>query len=309
MQVNPILLATLLLAGGAAWAAEQSAPAAMPPVHDHGAMMKMEGGGRPMVWTALPLLKIKMSGSNRQNREVLVVPQNIVAANVEAWSNNLQDAARHRQLPMELAGAKLDKPTTGGFHLLTAREEQGDAVRVASTVYYFGERGAENPTAMFMQQKNELEIIPQPHPREHSRYRANERWKFLLRFNGQPLANHKVQLATSNGSHTELLSNAAGVVEVAIPDDFKPVAESQAAGGHDHGMRRGADLVLAAEHVADGKTYLTAFNSSYGPDAFDQRSLALGLGFTLLGMIGAAPLLRQKKAGQKPDATGDKQEV
>jgi len=36
---------------------------------------------------------------------------------------------------------KLDKPARGGFHWLAAREEQSGAVRVASTVYYFGERG------------------------------------------------------------------------------------------------------------------------------------------------------------------------
>jgi len=60
--------------------------------------------------------------------------------------------------------------------------------------------------------------------------------------------------------------------------------------------------VLATEHAEGGKTYLTGFNSSYGPDAFDQRSLAMGLGFTLLGMMGAVPLLRQRKAATKATA-------
>jgi len=308
-----ILIAALGTSLSIAQAAEApvAVSAVMPAGHDHAAMagaMGMEGMARSKAWTGLPLLKAKMSGKTRETTVITIVPQNIVAANIDAYSNNLKDENAHRLLPLEMAGAKLDKPATGGFQLLTAREEQGDAVRVASTVYYFGERGAKNPTAMFMQQKNELEIIPQPYPREHSRYRANEDWKFLVRFNGQPLANQKMNLETSNGSKVEALTDAAGVLSVHIPDDFKPIEEKKEGAAHDHGMRRGADLVLATEYVEGGKTYLTAFNSSYGADAFDNRSLAMGLGFMLLGMAGAVPLLRQKKSGKQPTQAADTKE-
>ena len=251
------------------------------------------GVGKPAAWTAFPTLKTKTSGESRERRVTNVIPQNIAAGNVDAYSNNASDAKPHRQLPLEMAGAKLDKPESGGFHWLTAREEQGDRVRVASTVHFFGERGAQNPTAMFMQQKHELELIPQPYPREHSRYRANEDWKFLVRFNGKPFAGQWVRLETQNGTRFDFISDAQGVVTVRIPDDFKAV-EKKAGGSHDHG-RRSADFVLAIEHAEGGKTYLTAFNASYGTDAFYQRDLLMGLGFTLLGMIGAAPLLRQRK--------------
>lgn len=310
MRMNAILIAALIASPPLAYADET--PAVAPKAvqhggHDHAATAGangMGGMGRPTAWTALPILKTRMSGENRETMVITVVPQNIAVGSIDAYSNNLKDEKAHRQLPMEMAGAKLDKPASGGFQVLTAREEQADAVRVASTVYYFGERGAKNPTAMFMQQKNELEIIPQPYPREHSRYRANEDWKFLVRFNGQPLASRKVSLETSNGSKSELLTDAQGVLNLHVPDDFKPVEEKKPAGAHDHGVRRGADFVLAAEHVDGGKNYLTAFNGSYGPDAFEGRNLALGLGFTLLGMLGAVPLLRQRKDEQKnEDAT------
>ncbi len=112
-----------------------------------------------------------------------------------------------------------------------------------------------------------------------------------MRFNGKPLASQKVALETQNGSKAGFVSDAQGVVTVHLPDDFKAEAEKE---GGKHGVP-GADFVLATGHVADGKAYLTAFNSSYGKDAFDQRSLARGLGFTLLGMIGAVPLLRSRK--------------
>ncbi len=315
MKTNSILMAILAASISVAQADEHpmAASGVMPASHDHAAMagaMGMEGMGRPRAWTELPLLKSKMSGANRESTVIMIVPQNIVAANIDAYSNNLKDENAHRQLPMEMAGAKLDKPATGGFQLLSAREEQAESVRVASTVYYFGERGAKNPTAMFMQQKNELEIIPQPYPREHSRYRANEDWKFLVRFNGQPLVNQKVKLETSNGSKVEMLTDTAGVLSLHVPNDFKQVEEKKEGAGHDHGMRRGADLVLATEYVAEGKTYLTAFNSAYGADAYDNRNLAMGLGFALLGMVGAAPLLRQKKTEKKVDtATTTKEEM
>lgn len=266
--------------------------------HDHAAMM--QGMGKATAWTLYPTLKARMSGESRETMKTVIVPQNIVAASIDVWSNNLKDGKAHRQLMMEMGGAMLDKPANGGFHMLTAREEQANLVRVASAVYYNGERGAENPTAMFMRQKNELEVIPQPYPREHSRYRAGEDWKFLVRFNGQPLPGQKVYLETSNGSMAEFVADAQGVVTLHVPDDFKAEEESKAAGGHNHG-RAGAEFVLATEHVDGGKTWLTAFNSSYGKNAYDQRSLALGLGFTLLGMLGAAPLLRKRKTAKKSE--------
>lgn len=259
-----------------------------------GDVAKMAGMGKPATWTMFPTLKTKVSGQGREGRVVTVVPQNIVANSIDAYSNNIKDAKGRRQLPLDMAGAKLDKPAAGGFHWLAAREEQAGRVQVASTVHFFAGSDGQNPTALFMQQKHELEIIPQPFPREHSRYRANEDWNFLVRFNSKPLANQKVLFETMNGTKTELVSDAQGVVTVRVPDDFEAEVQQKTAGSHDHG-RRSSDFVLAAEHAEGGKSYLTAFNGSYGTDAFYQRSIAMGLGFTLLGMIGAVPLLRQRK--------------
>jgi hypothetical protein len=259
----------------------------------HGAA-EMAGAARPTSWTAFPTLKTKVNGKDRERRVITVVPQGMAANRIDAYSNNPDDTQAQRELVLEMAGARLGKLESGGFHWLSAREEQGSMVRVASTVYYSSERGAQSPTAMFMRQKHELEIIPQPFPREHSRYRANEDWQFLVRFNGKPLAGQWVRLETRNGYRADFISDTQGVVTVGIPDDFGKAAQKKSGDSHDHG-RRSADFVLATEHEDGGRTYLTAFNSSYGADAFDQRSLALGLGFTLLGMAGAVPLLRQRK--------------
>jgi len=241
-----------------------------------------------------------------------VVPQNIVANSIDAYSNNLKDDTGRRQLPLDMAGAKLDKPASGGFHWLSASEELGGRVLVASTVYSFGERGAKDPTAMFMLQKHNLEIIPQPYPREHSRYRADENWKFLIRFNGQPLSGKTVVLETQNGTKSEFVSDAQGVVSVLLPDDFKSEPEKKEAAERPRGMMmgmQGVDFVLGTEHAEGEKSYLTAFNGSYGKNAYDKRSMAMGLGFTLLGMVGAVPLLRQRKAEPKSGDATIKKEV
>jgi hypothetical protein len=150
---------------------------------------------------------------------------------------------------------------------------------------------------MFLKPKNELELIPQPFPREHSRYRANEDWQFLVRFNNQPLPQHAVQLLTQNGTTSTFTSDAKGVVTVRFPNDFK-AENTPAAGQHSH-ERRGSSFVLASEQHQGDKSYLTSFNGQYGADAFDQRNLAMGLGFVALGMLSALPLLRQrtKKGG------------
>jgi hypothetical protein len=303
------VLCLSLVASPLAWSEEtghsshDAAPAAAENASAHASMGHEHGGmGQSRQWTALPILKTRMSGESRQDRVVTVVPRNIVANSIFASSNNLHDKNGVRALPLEMAGARMDKPETGGFHWLFAREDDGADVHIASTVYNFGERGADNPTAMFMVKKNELEIIPQPYPREHSRYRAGEQWKFLVRFNGQPLAAQKVVVETSNGTRTEAVSDATGVVTVQVPDDFKEVATQKPAEAgkpqehnHNMGASKSADIVLATEIQAADKHYLTAFNSSYGPNPYDGRNLVLGLGFAIFGMLGATPLLRQRK--------------
>ena len=180
MKLNVVLMMAWLVSAPLAHAEKEAMPSSgmMHGGHDHSGMPGMDGMmHKPVPWTAFPLLKTRMSGESRDTMVTTVVPQNIVANSIDAYSNNLKDDTGRRQLPLDMAGAKLDKPASGGFHWLSASEEQGGRVLVASTVYSFGERGAKDPTAMFMLQKHNLEIIPQPYPREHSRYRADENWK------------------------------------------------------------------------------------------------------------------------------------
>ena len=193
-------------------------------------------------------------------------------------------------------------PKVGNYHWLQARDETEGEVRVATTVAYFSNPGPA-PTALLAQAKSELELVPEPLPREHGQYRESEKWTFLVRFQGQPLTNQPLLLETEAGSRMPLASDAQGRVRVLFPRDMTRSAESGAGDGHGRG-RPGA-FVLSTLHEAGGRRYLTAFNGSYGPDPERTRSLAAGAGFGLLGMVLATPLLRRPRstAPEKSGAT------
>ena len=196
-----------------------TAPPAVQTRHDNAGMEQM------LSWTGSPLLKIRKNaarGGGQNSASTVIVPENIAPDAIRAYSNRVKDKTGQRILPVETGAALLDKPASGGLHMLTAREERAGRVLVASTVYYFGRKASKNPTTMFMQQKNELEIIPQPYPGEHGRYRANEKWKFLVRFNSRPLAGQRVVFESQNGTRKEFVSDRKGVVSVLIPNDFNP---------------------------------------------------------------------------------------
>lgn len=180
----------------------------------------------------------------------------------------------------------------GNYHWLQAGETSQLGVVTASTAHYFANPGPA-PTAMLHLAKAELEIVPQPLPREHWRYRAGETWAFLVRFRGQPLADMGVRLETSGGTQQVFRTDAEGVVRVRFPAD---VAEPAARGGHDHG-RGGQNRFVLAAGLTDttGRYHLTGFNHVYGAAADAGRSLPMGLGFLALGGLIALPLTRRRK--------------
>jgi hypothetical protein len=184
----------------------------------------------------------------------------------------------------------------GNYHWLIAREESPEQVTVASTAWYFSNPGA-SPKALLQRVRHELEIIPDPLPREHSQYREGERWRFLVRFRGKPLPGIKLQLETEAGTRSSMVVDRDGIATVVLPRDLDPA--SAKGGGH---MSRGprGGFVLAVRHEAEGRRYLTAFNGNYGADPGRTQSLAWGAGFGVLGMALALPLVIRRK--EKTDA-------
>lgn len=186
-------------------------------------------------------------------------------------------------------------PKVGNYHWLQARGEEGREVRVANTVAYFSNPGPA-PTALLAQARSELELVPEPLPREHGQYRESEKWTFLVRFQGQPLDNQPVLLETEAGTRMPLASDAQGRVRVLFPRDMGNAKGTGPAAAGGHGRARPGGFVLSTLYEVGGRRYLTAFNGSYGPDPERSRSLAAGLGFGFLGMVLAVPLLRRPRS-------------
>lgn len=322
-SINLILSATLALACASAMAEGRpaggrpaGAPAATEAVHhdqhDPAPAQAAAPAGKPAAaaasqgkwqgreWTKYPLLTPMMGrGGDRAVAKLAV--KNLQPAELEVFAAEGPADRLRRQVPVTPEGTRIEAvtPKIGNYHWVSAREEAEGKVTVASTAAYFGNPGAA-PTALLLKQKSELEIIPQPLPREHGSYRESDKWQFLLRFNGQPLANKELKLETEFGTKTAFTSDAKGLVTVLFPLDFKPADPAK---GHDQhmGPRKGK-FVLVAEHDEGGKHYLTAFNYAYAPDATTGKNLMAGAGFGVFGMLLAVPLLRRKKADNKNSA-------
>ncbi len=256
--------------------------------HDHGGGERA-ASGLP-AWTHYPLL-VTARGGDRGG--VRVAAANLVAPVLDVYAPKNWSGEGHWELPLSAGAEVRPSPEVGNYHWLAARAAMPEYVAVASSAFYFANPGPA-PTAMLDAKKSELEVIPRPLPREHAGYRAGEEWPFMVRFQGEPLKGQKLVLETANGSRAEFVTDGGGVAKIRFPDDFKPARSGE--GGH--GMRRQAGFVLAAEHEAGGTGYLTTFNYSYGPGAYDNKSLWAGAGFAVLGMGMALPLLRRRKENQ-----------
>lgn len=256
--------------------------------HEHGAVP-----GEARSWTQQPLL---LPAGKRGEREAAQV--RVVGITTETLAVHAPDAlvgALPREFPLVDGVAAIAPASSkvGNYHWLVAREETPASVRVATTAWYFGNPGP-SPKALLARPKHELEIVPDPLPREHGSYRESEKWRFVVRQDGKPLAGQALLLETEFGSRSRFVTDQDGAVIVLIPRDFRPAANEKAAG---HG-RPSARFVLSTEAQVGERHYLTAFNANYGPDAERGRSLAWGAGFCLAGMLAATPLMRRRVPGE-----------
>ncbi|MEW6132523.1 MAG: hypothetical protein AB1591_05070 [Pseudomonadota bacterium] len=257
-----------------------STAGAAPPPADCGAV-------EAEAFSVLPML-LPAGRGDRQGAHYCL--SNLRAEAAAAW-NGTGGFGSPKRLPVRKSGFGVSAGKTGNYHWLQATEKSALGVTTASTAHYFAAPGPA-PTAMLQLPKAELEIVPQPLPREHWRYRAGETWSFLVRFWGEPLANTDVRLKTSGGARREYRTDERGIARVHFPLDATSGAHAV---GHDHGRPEQHRFVLSVDvKGADGRRYLTTFNHHYGPPAGAGRSLPLGLGFLALGGLIALPLAMRR---------------
>ena len=254
-------------------------------------------GGRPggmREWTRAPLLVGRPVKDDRG--AAMIGARGLNATSVTVYAADGPIDRRKREFALAPEGARIEAvaPKTGNYHWVVARDETPEAVKVASTAWYFANPG-DAPSAMLATPKHELEIVPAPLPREHRSYREAEKWNFLVRLNGKPLPAQAVALETEFGSRTTATTDASGIATLVIPRDFK--ADPKADGETEDPRARGR-FVLSTEKEDGGKHYLTAFNYSYTQDPERTRSLGWGAAFGLLGMVAATPLLRRRQSSE-----------
>ncbi len=298
--MNTRIPLSLLAMAAVSWPAfaqhNHGAPSASPAPATAVAPGGRSGGGRPSMreWTKQPLLIGRPVKDSRAVAQIMA--RGLTAGGVTVYAADGPTEARKREFAIGADGARIEAvaPKTGNYHWVVAREESPELVKVASTAWYFGNPG-DGPTDMLAATKHELEIVPSPLPREHRSYREAEKWKFLVRFNGQPLAGQALSMETEFGSRTNAVTDAMGIATLVIPRDFK---QPQKGDGETEDPRARGRFVLATEKEDGGKRYQTAFNYSYTQDPERSRSLGWGAAFGILGMVAATPLLRRRHQAQ-----------
>lgn len=177
----------------------------------------------------------------------------------------------------------------GGFHWLSSRAFGETEIRSAASVLMFPGKGP-SPEKLLSDYQMGLDIRPVRLP-ERGGYREGSRWDFLVRFDGLPLAATTLLLETENGSSEKFETNQQGIAHVTFPRDFDSASIDKEAGA----ARTRKGFAVSAVWEGNGVRHSSAFNYFYTPDLMRERSLAWGMGFTLLGMCLAFPLLRRKE--------------
>ena len=213
-------------------------------------------------------------------------------AQVELWRPDLTVQ------PTEIEQGKVIFKGTGvdNYHAIVARRTEGNLKEAAIRYHYArGKPSGHSSTELTAAVKSELEIVPDPIPREHYRYHSDQTWDFILRFNGAPLPGSQVLLKTDHGTEVIATSGADGRVSMHIPDDFPDIVEGER-------DKRSAEFTVTAEHAEGEQRYRTTLNAFYrvNPQYWQSTTMGIvvaGMGFVAGGFIGG--MGRKQRKGKK----------
>lgn len=210
---------------------------------------------------------------------LLGVPE---GASAVLWKPDLE-----RQ-PLEVKGGGVGFPRTGmgDYHAIVA-EWEGESAREARIRYLYmrGRPSGHSPGELLAEAKTELEIVPDPLPREHYRYNSADRWGFRVRFREAPLAGVPVWLETAHGSGLEARTDAEGRVAFELPDDFPSVTPGRRA-------TPPAGYSLSVEHAGGRGRFHTVLLADYHAGPHHWQSTGWGLGVLALGLVAGLAVSR-----------------
>jgi len=252
-------------------------------------------GGAPKgpaapTWTAYPMLVsgggFSRSGAKFQAYNMHAMNGASFASFYGAGTEDMETATTN--LPIDENGAlSVKSGKKGGYYFVRATGHgPGGEEATATTIKYFSKPGPA-PRDLLNTVRPGFEIMPAIMPREHGHFRENETWTFNVRMDGKPIGGLAVVLETSNGTKSEYTTKSDGTVDVTLPGDFVDIPKDQ----WSHGRPPSSKFVVA---VRDGGL-LATYNDSYNLDAFGDKNLWAGIGFALLGMVVAVPVVRRGK--------------
>ena len=252
----------------------------------HGASAKLKAPN----WTYNPILiatgRYSRKGATYQAFNMHAMEADYVVSFHDRDDDDL-NAATYKMNIEDSGKVSLKMEEDGGYYLVRVigHGPEGEEA-IASTFKYFSKPGPA-PRDLLNAKRPGFEIVPAILPREHSRFRENQTWPFRVRLNGNPVSHATVLLETSNKSKLEFITDDDGVAQVTLPDDFPDIPKDQ----WSHGRPPASKFVLS---VRDG-ALLATFNGDYSLDAYGNKNLWAGVGFAVLGMVVAVPLVRRRK--------------
>jgi len=178
------------------------------------------------------------------------------------------------------------KINMGGYYALTAVSKDVNGSDFA--IRYLSANGKPtkvSPVKLTEKQKNILEIVPNPLPREHDRYTASKDYQFTVFYDGKPLGNSDVLLNV--GENTTVIKAASnGKVGIPLPNNFSGVTPDD---------RKSKEFVLLVSKTDGNMTHTASFSAPYYPNPNDWwQSQSLGFGGVVLGFLGGLALYMRK---------------
>ncbi len=211
---------------------------------------------------------------------------NTAGAKVRFWQPDLQT----RDLVPRDQAVSLPRTGIAAYYAVVAEWDRPAAKEALIRYEYQNGRPTKHsPRELLAALKTDLEIVPDPLPREHYRYHANERWGFRVRFRGAPVAGATVSLSTEHGSELQADSDAAGRVSFLLPDDHPQVKPGRRA-------NKPAEMTLRVEHSDPDRLYATRLGAVYHADPGHWQSVPWGVGVAAIGLL--AGLVVSPKAGK-----------
>lgn len=198
------------------------------------------------------------------------------------------------ELPLSAHTLTLPKSGMGGYYALVLT--QRSPLEVKSAIRYLSRQGRPSkisPTKLTGLSKTDLEIVPDPLHREHDRYTASKSYRFLVKFQGQPLSDARITMETQNRSATTYTSDKNGAVSVTLPNDFSHVSVGRS-------ENKPSEFLLSTTLSEDGSVYQSTLTMPYYVNPNDYwQSQRLGGGVIVLGFLGGLLLYRRTKGAKR----------